>query len=114
MRCPYCDHDDSRVTDSRTAPEGIRRRRECLACGRRFSTLERVQVGELLVAKKDGRREPFSREKVLIGVRKACQKRPIAAAVMEALADAVETAAAALGRAEVPTSFIGELVMERL
>lgn len=114
MRCPYCGYEDSRVTDSRTAPEGVRRRRECLGCSRRFSTLERVQLAELLVVKKDGRREEFSREKLLSGVRRACEKRPIPASVMEGLADEVEAAASALGRAEVPSKFMGDLVMERL
>jgi transcriptional repressor NrdR len=102
------------VTDSRTAVEGVRRRRECLSCGQRFSTLERIQMAELLVVKKDGRREPFSREKVLAGIRKACEKRPIPASVMEVLAEEVESVAAAQGRAEVPSTFIGDLVMERL
>ncbi|MPZ24271.1 MAG: transcriptional repressor NrdR, partial [Dehalococcoidia bacterium] len=107
MRCPYCGYEDSRVTDSRTAPEGVRRRRECLSCGQRFSTLERARMAELMVVKKDGRREPFSSEKLLAGIRRACEKRPIPASTVEVLAEEVEAAAAAQGRAEVPSTFIG-------
>ncbi len=114
MNCPFCGHPDSKVVDSRDWAEGIRRRRECLACGRRFTTVERAELGSLLVVKKDGRREEFSREKVLAGVRKACEKRPIPSGAIDALADEVERAVYALGKAEVPTSYIGDLVMERL
>ena len=114
MKCPYCSSDDSKVTDSRAMEGGIRRRRECLSCGQRFTTIERVELGSLLVVKKDGRREEFSREKVLVGIRKACEKRPIPLGAIEALADEVEAQAYAQGKAEVPTSAIGELVMARL
>jgi transcriptional repressor NrdR len=114
MNCPYCGFEDSRVIDSRAGEGGIRRRRQCLACGERFSTIERTELGVLLVAKKDGRREEFSRDKVLSGVRRACEKRPIPLGAIEALVDDVEARVHALGKAEVPTRFIGELVMERL
>ena len=114
MNCPYCDFEDSKVIDSRASEGGIRRRRQCLACGQRFSTIERTELGVLLVAKKDGRREEFSRDKVLLGVRRACEKRPIPLGAIEALVDDVEERVHALGKAEVPTRFIGELVMERL
>ena len=114
MNCPYCGFEDSKVIDSRASEGGIRRRRQCLACGQRFSTIERTELGVLLVAKKDGRREEFSRDKILLGVRKACEKRPIPLGAIEALVDDVEERAHALGKAEVPTRFIGELVMERL
>jgi len=114
MNCPYCGFEDSKVIDSRASEGGIRRRRQCLACGQRFSTIERTELGVLLVAKKDGRREEFSRDKVLLGVRRACEKRPIPLGAIEALVDEVEERAHALGKAEVPTRFIGELVMERL
>jgi transcriptional repressor NrdR len=100
--------------DSRPGPGGIRRRRECLACGRRFSTMERVELENVMVVKKDGRREPFSREKVLAGVRKACEKRPIPTGALEELVERVEREVYALGKAEVPTSYIGDLVMEEL
>jgi transcriptional repressor NrdR len=114
VNCPYCGFEDSKVIDSRASEGGIRRRRQCLACGQRFSTIERTELGVLLVAKKDGRREEFSRDKILLGVRRACEKRPIALGAIEALVDDVEARVHALGKAEVPTRFIGELVMERL
>ena len=114
MRCPYCGFADTKVTDSRDAEDGIRRRRECLSCGQRFTTLERMAMGSLLVAKKDGRREEFSREKLLSGLRKACEKRPLPAGTVEAVADAVEAALRQRGAPEVPSEEIGELVMDHL
>ena len=114
MRCPYCGFADTKVTDSRDADEGIRRRRECLSCGQRFSTTDRLVSSSLLVVKKDGRREEFSREKVLGGLRKACEKRPLAAGAIEAVADAVETALRQSGPPEVPSEQIGELAMDHL
>ena len=114
MNCPFCGHTDTRVTDSRPDDDGIRRRRECLACGRRFSTLERLELAAVAVVKKDGRREEFDRAKIVAGVRKACEKRPIPSGAVEALADEVEQAVFALNKAEVASTYIGELVMERL
>ena len=114
MNCPFCSEAETKVTDSRPEQDGIRRRRECLACGRRFTTLERVELGGVVLLKKDGRREPFDRAKVIAGVRKACEKRPIPSGAVEALADEVEQAVFAMNRAEVPSSVVGELVMERL
>ena len=114
MRCPYCGFADTKVTDSRDADEGIRRRRECLNCSQRFTTAERLVTGSLLVAKKDGRREEFSREKLLGGLRKACEKRPLPAGAIEAVADAVEAALRARGAPEVPSDEVGELVMAHL
>jgi transcriptional repressor NrdR len=114
MRCPYCGFADSKVTDSRDAEEGIRRRRECLNCGQRFTTVERLASASLLVAKKDGRREEFSREKLLAGLRKACEKRPLPAGAIEATADAVEAELRRSGAPEVPSDQIGELVMAHL
>src|SRR5438132_4222462 len=114
MNCPFCTEAETKVTDSRPEKDGIRRRRECLACGRRFTTLERVELGGVVLLKKDGRREAFDRSKVIAGVRKACEKRPIPSGAVEALADEVEQAVSAMNRAEVPSSVIGELVMERL
>jgi transcriptional repressor NrdR len=114
MKCPYCGFEDSKVTDSRAMEGGIRRRRECLSCGQRFTTAERVELGGLVVVKKDGRREEFSREKILLGVRKACEKRPIPHGSVEALVDDVEAQVHDQGKAEVPTSFVGELVIDRL
>jgi len=114
MNCPFCSTDDTKVTDSRPDQDGIRRRRECLACGRRFSTLERIELPGVALLKKDGRREAFDRAKIISGVRKACEKRPIPSGAVEALADEVEQAVYGLNRAEVPSSVVGELVMDRL
>jgi transcriptional repressor NrdR len=114
MNCPFCSNADTKVTDSRPEQDGIRRRRECLACGQRFTTLERVELGGVALLKKDGRRESFDRAKIIAGVRKACDKRPIPSGAVEALADEVEQAVFAMNRAEVPSSVVGELVMERL
>ncbi len=114
MKCPYCGHPDSRVIDSRPDEAGVRRRRECQACNRRFTTLEKIELGGVAVVKKDDSREEFDREKIVSGVRRACEKRPIPSGAIEALADEVEKAVYAQGKAEVPSSYIGELVMERL
>lgn len=114
MNCPFCSQNDTKVTDSRPESDGIRRRRECLACGRRFTTLERVELAGVVLLKKDGRREAFDRAKVLSGVRKACEKRPIFSGAIEALADEIEAAVYSLNKAEIPSSVVGELVMERL
>ena len=114
MRCPYCGFADTKVTDSRDADEGIRRRRECLSCGQRFTTMERMAVGSLLIAKKDGRREEFSRDKLLAGLRKACEKRPLPAGAVEAVADAVEAELRQRGAPEVPSGEVGEIVMSHL
>lgn len=114
MRCPYCAIEDSRVIDTREVGAEIRRRRECPACGRRFTTYERVAPAGVLVVKRDGRREEFDREKVLEGMRKACTKRAIPVQTLEEVATEVETAIYDLGGREVPSSLIGEMVMERL
>ncbi len=114
MNCPFCGHPDSRVIDSRPDEAGVRRRRECQACNRRFTTLEKIELGGVAVVKKDDSREEFDREKIVSGVRRACEKRPIPSGAIEALADEVENAVYAQGKAEVPSSYIGELVMERL
>lgn len=114
MNCPFCGSPDSRVTDSRPERDGIRRRRQCRACGRRFTTVERVELAAVSVLKKDGRREPFDRAKIVAGVRKACEKRPIPSGAIEALADEVEQAVYSQNKAEVASTVIGELVMERL
>ena len=114
MRCPYCGFADTKVIDSRDSEEGIRRRRECLSCGERFNTFERVQTVGLQVIKKDGRRQDFSREKVLLGIRRACEKRPLPVGAMEAVVDDIEVTLQAQGKAEVPSGLIGELVMDHL
>jgi transcriptional repressor NrdR len=116
MRCPHCGFPDSKVIDSRDVDESVRRRRECLnsECGGRFTTYERVQAVAVFIVKKDGRREEFSREKLLGGLRKACEKRPLAAGAVEAVAADIESALHQSGLPEVPSTVIGELVMDRL
>lgn len=114
MQCPYCRCRESRVVDSRTGGSEIRRRRACERCGGRFTTYERVESCAVRVVKKDGRRELFAREKLAAGVRRACEKRPLATDAVAALVDDVERRVRDLGQAEVPSASIGELVMERL
>lgn len=116
IRCPSCFNDDTRVLDSRPTEEGaaIRRRRECSACGRRFTTFERIEEVPLMVVKKDGSRQRFDRSKVLQGILKACEKRPIAMAVLEEISALVERDLMQSGEREVSSSAIGELVMDHL
>lgn len=113
MQCPHCGHADSRVVDTRPAGDGIRRRRECLACRRRFTTYEQISEA-LIVVKRDGRREPFDRHKLLQGIRIACAKRPIAMADIERAVDQIEERLFSLGKAEVRSEMIGEMVLARL
>lgn len=113
MQCPYCGHVDSRVVDTRTTGDGIRRRRECLACRKRFTTYEQISEA-LIVVKRDGRREPFDRYKLLQGIRIACAKRPIAMADIERAVDQIEEHLFSLGKAEVRSEVIGELVLAKL
>ncbi|HEU0027368.1 MAG TPA: transcriptional regulator NrdR [Ktedonobacterales bacterium] len=114
MRCPYCGYVDSKVIDSRDNGETVQRRRRCERCSERFTTMERVVLNELMVVKRDGRREPFSREKLESGLRHACQKRPIAVGELEAIVQEIENELYQLGKAEIESSVIGEMVMERL
>ena len=114
MFCPHCGHNDSKVIDSRDAGEGIRRRRECLSCTTRFTTYERAQAAAWLVVKRDGRREEFSHDKLFNSVRLACAKRPLPTGAIERIVSDVETQVQRLGRAETPSSSVGELVMDRL
>ncbi len=116
MKCPSCGHLEDKVIDSRSAKEGqaIRRRRECLGCQRRFTTYETVEGAPLLVIKKDGRREPFSREKILNGLLRACEKRPIPAERIHAIVDALEAEVMQKGQDEVQSSEIGERLMTEL
>ena len=114
MRCPYCNHTESRVVDSREAADGVRRRRECLQCGLRFTTYERVQTMALLVAKRDGRREEFNRDKLLRSLQVACTKRPLPIGTIEKVVEDIEGELQGLGRAEIPSSAIGEMVIRRL
>lgn len=114
MRCPYCTSDESKVIDSREAEDGIRRRRECLSCGKRYTTYERVQTAHLMVVKKDGRREEFSREKVRSGIQRASAKLPISSADIDALVADIEATLLARGNPEVPFTDVGDLVMDSL
>lgn len=114
MKCPFCGA-ESKVLESRHTEEGtIRRRRECIACAKRFNTYERLEVPPLIVIKKDGRREGFDRDKLLSGVLRSCEKRPVALAQIEALVDEVERELRSSLDKEVPSVLIGERVMERL
>lgn len=114
MYCPYCGYTESRVIDSREIDDAIRRRRQCERCERRFTTYERVHRAGLLIVKKDGRREEYNREKLLSGIQRACQKRPLDSGDIEAVVDDIEAALHGLGRAEVPSHVVGDMVMERL
>ncbi len=114
MKCPYCGGAESRVIDSRPGDEGVRRRRRCLACGARFTTYERVQSHSIFVVKKDGRREEFNRDKISSGIRKACEKRPLPTGTIDKLIDNIETELYHSGKAEIPSTIIGDLVMREL
>jgi len=114
LNCPYCNYHDSKVIDSRDVNDGIRRRRQCLSCNSRFTTYERLQPASLFVIKKDQRREEFDRNKLLTGIRKACEKRPLPTGTVDKLADDIEAELYHLGRAEVPSAVIGDMVMEKL
>lgn len=116
MKCPFCDFVDTKVIDSRLGREGntIRRRRECVECGRRFTTYERVEETLPLVVKKDGRREAFDRLKIIAGMQRACEKRPVSIATIEKTVDRLELALQESGEKEIDSSRIGAAVMEAL
>jgi len=114
MRCPNCGAPNSRVTDSRDTGEEIRRRRECSECGVRFTTYERIQHAALVVAKRDGRREEFTRDKLLRSIRLACVKRPLPTGALDKLVEEIESDLQRLGRAEVPALVIGDAALRRL
>jgi transcriptional repressor NrdR len=114
MKCSYCGNTESKVIDSRNIEDGIRRRRQCLNCGTRFTTYEHLQSRNLFVMKKDSRREEFNRDKLLGGVRKACEKRPLPTGTIDKLVDNIEVELYRLGKTEVPSSLIGDMVIERL
>ena len=116
MMCPFCGHKEDRVIDSRESKEGeaIRRRRQCLSCERRFTTYERTDEIPYMVVKKDGRREKFDRQKVLNGLLKACEKRPVAMGKLAQVVDEVEARIADMADRELSTTEIGEMLMERL
>jgi transcriptional repressor NrdR len=116
MKCPYCSCKEDKVVDSRATQEesAIRRRRECLKCGKRFTTYEYIEEVSLMVIKKDGRREPFDRKKLLAGIIKACEKRPVSMEKMEEIVTQVERQIQKKSDREVPSARIGEVVMEKL
>ncbi|MFO7764949.1 MAG: transcriptional regulator NrdR [Pelovirga sp.] len=116
MNCPFCSHEDTRVVDSRLGKEGnnVRRRRECPACERRFTTYERIEEILPYVIKKDGRREPFDRAKIVSGMQRACEKRPVPMEQIEALVDQLERHFQERGDKEIAASLIGEAVMDAL
>ena len=116
MICPYCENEDRKVIDSRHTEDGkaIRRRRECEECGRRFTTYEKVEEMILMVIKKDGSRQAFDRNKLLNGIIRACEKRPVSIADMEKIVDDIERGLNNMMEKEIDSNFIGELVMERL
>jgi transcriptional repressor NrdR len=116
VKCPFCGHLGDKVVDSRESKEGevIRRRRECLDCGRRFTSYERIDEIPYMVIKKDGTRERFERQKLIAGLLKACEKRPVSVAAVEAIADRVEAAVQDRPEKEMSTGEVGELVMEEL
>ncbi len=116
MKCPYCAHLGDKVVDSRESKEGevVRRRRECLVCGRRFTSYERIDEIPYMVVKKDGRRERFERQKLVAGLLKACEKRPVRVAALEAIADKVEAALQEKPDREIATDDIGAYVMQEL
>jgi len=116
MKCPFCGHQEDKVVDSRASADGvaIRRRRECLACGKRFTTYEHVEEQPLMIIKKDGRREPFDRHKLLAGLVKACEKRPVSMDDLERLVDELERELSQQFEREAPSREVGERVMRRL
>lgn len=116
MRCPYCENPDTKVIDSRPTEEGhaIRRRRGCEKCGKRFTTYEKVEETIIMIIKKDGRREVFDRSKIMSGIVKACEKRPVPVAEMERVVNEIERGLNNMMEKEIESTFVGELVMEKL
>ena len=116
MKCPFCQCDEDKVVDSRGSRDNkaIRRRRECLSCGQRFTTYEYVETTPLTIVKSDGRREPYDRRKILAGLKTACKKRPISAETIEQMVDAMENQLQSVAEGEIRSSLIGELAMRRL
>ena len=116
MRCPFCDNEDTKVIDSRPIDDGkaIRRRRECEKCGKRFTTYEKVETTIIMIIKKDGSRQAFDRDKLMNGIIKACEKRPVALADIEGVVDSIERGLNNMMEKEVKSTLLGELVMEQL
>ncbi|MDP2720949.1 MAG: transcriptional regulator NrdR [bacterium] len=116
MKCPYCAYEENQVLDSRDNEDlsSVRRRRECLKCGKRFTTYERVEMVDLFIIKKDGRREQFERNKLLVGIQRACEKRPISIDTIEDTVDEIEQNLRKRKTTEIPSKVIGEIVTRRL
>ena len=114
MNCPFCKSNNTSVIDSRDTYDGIRRRRQCENCGQRFTTYERLMANAVIVVKRDGRREEFNRQKLADGIRKACSKRPVALASVDDMVVQIEADIQRLNKPELPSRYIGELVMEKL
>ena len=116
MRCPFCGHTEDRVVDSRESREGdvIRRRRECVGCERRFTSYEKIDIEPFMVVKRDERREPYDREKLMQGLHIACRKRPVPEAAIEHLADSIERAMSDSGEREISSQQLGTMVMDHL
>ncbi len=114
MECPYCFNKESKVTDKRESPEGIRRRRECLKCGKRFTTYEKISLEDIYVIKKDGLREKFDREKLERGIKKAFERRPVPSDKITKMINEIEEQIRKRGKKEIKSSFIGELVMKKI
>lgn len=114
MNCPFCSTDKLKVTDKRSSPEGIRRRRECLKCKKRFTTYERIERGDLYVIKKDGRREKFDLKKLEAGIERAFEKRPVSQEKIKKMLNEIEEQIRKYGKKEIQSSLIGETVMKKL
>lgn len=116
MKCPYCGKEEDKVIDSRSVQEGkaVRRRRQCLACSKRFTTYEYVENVSLMIVKNDGRREPFDRQKLRTGIELACKKRPVGSKRIEAMVDEIEEKLLSMSKGEIGSSVMGEIVMEKL
>lgn len=114
MDCPYCNHPESRVTNKRKSPEGVRRRRECLKCKKRFTTSERICQDDFFVVKKDGTRQKFEREKLARGINKAFEKRPISQEDIDVMINEIESTLRKKGQKEIKSTIVGELVMKKI
>ena len=114
MKCPFCSHTKSKVTDKRSSQENIRRRRECLKCKKRFTTYEKLEKSDLYVIKKDGRREKFDREKLQTGIEKAFEKRPVSIEKIQNIIEEIEEQIRKKGKKEISSSIIGDLVSKRI
>jgi len=114
MECPYCSHESSKVTDKRNSPQGVRRRRECLKCKKRFTTYEKIERGDFYVTKKDGRREKFSKEKLESGIEKAFEKRPVSRDKIQKMLNEIEEQIRKRGKKEIKSSIIGDLVSKKI